>query len=287
MSDQTILNRGATSVTLDGPEWGYTSEIHMSMFLGTGGPLSNGEYRWRDNGISYDNRFCELQFVLAESQQKDLQDFVRTQTQGRGATFQLNVPKGIYPFGPDLGDNRRFKVHLADYRFGGANRSPYLTFNSMLRLFYVSSTSYDIPDIVDNSKCIQIGDIDGFRYPQQMYQPKTNYATRPGFTYAKGAQTIDMSSDGDFWTSSFMIRERHLRSARLLHYLQNTARGSTFSIVAQNNSFVFGRDNSSEFNAGSGSYTVVLTDNIIRCVHKNYNQFETQMNVSYRSYAGI
>jgi len=288
MTDQIALNRGATTVTLNGPEWGYTSEIHLAMLLGTGGPLSNGEYHWRDNGIDYDNRFCEMNLVLNSTQQEDLQDFISTQAQGRGATFQLHVPNGIFPFGPDLGDNRRFQVHLASFTFNGANRSPYMTFNSSLRLFLVSSPSYDVQDIVDTSKAIEIGDIDGFRYPQEMYQPKTNYAVYPGFTYGGGASSIDLSSDGDSWTSEFTVKEHETRTARLLYYLQNTARGSTFSMTAQKNSFVFGRDNCDDrHNEGGGVYTVILTHNVIRCTHPRYNEWLVNLGVSYRSHAGL
>lgn len=281
------FKRGTNSITINTPQFGYKTEIHMAMKRGD--RLASGLYPWFDNGKDYDHRLFIAEFILNASQQKELQDFFSDDAKGRGAGvngIQLKVPKGIFPFGPDLGDGeRRFMVALGSSDFSGAQRRPWLNFTSRLVFVLKSAPDYDVKDQVSETKAVTIGNIDNLRYPRAGYAPDTNYAVDSIVTHGGVVRTLDRTAGGDWYTTRFLLIENAAKTAQLVKYLQSTARATAFTLWVQKNSFVFGRDNSdAAFKEGAGTYTVNLLDNVIKISHTKLHQFSTDISLSMRSY---
>jgi len=222
------FKRGANSITVNTPQFGYKTEIHMAMKQGD--RLGSGLYPFYDNGKEYDHRLFIAEFILNAAQQKELQDFFNDDTMGRGAGtngIQLRVPKGIYPFGPDYGDgDRRFMVALIKSDFSGAHRRPWLNFTSQLVFVLISTHHYNFPSQPNEIKAVTIGNVDNLRYPRAGYESDTNYAVDSIITHSGGAHTLDRTSGGDWYTTKFLLVENALKTAQLLNYLQQTARAT-------------------------------------------------------------
>jgi len=299
-----VFKRGSNSIIVNTPQYGYKTQVIMDM---EGGYVSNGAWHWFDNGNGetiYDNRIFICNLILNPSQQKELQDFFSTDGQGRNGEFQMTVPKGIYPFGPDLGDRRRFIVNMIDYDFGGAVENPWANFNNTMKFVLVKAPPYNIPDHISKVKNLKIGAIDNLRHPPGWYSPKTTYGTNtivtrgtrrpidafPFIENVNPAHVLDKSDNADHHESEFVCVEQEKNSAALIYHVQNIIRSSTFTLIAQKNSFVFGRDYSNwqEFrDVGAGQYTCVLIDNVIQISHDSFNRWSTRLAVSKRTFTPL
>ena len=278
---------GGNSIEVNPPQYGYNSEIHLSMHRAP--DMSDGEVHWYDNGSEYDWRVFNCPLILNEQEQYDLQDFFKDDDKGRAKAIQMKVPAGIYPFGPDLGGGvRRFQVRLLNNVFSGARQSPYITFHSNLSFLLVSAPSYSVPSISYEVRNLQIGTVSGLRHPPGWINPSTRYGVQTIVTYG-GGRPLNKSENADIYRTEFDLEDTINKTANLLRYFQNTARSNTFTIKAQKNSFLFGRDNSSihDDDAGAGSYVVTLDDNIVTTIHTRKDLFKTKIKMAYRSHSGL
>jgi len=256
----------------------YRTEIRLSMKRTE--KLGNGQFDWYDPGVAYDNRVCFLDFLLPEDQQKALQDFLSDSDLGRGNTFQLKVPKGIYPFGPDYGDNRRYVVRALNHDFSGSLNSPYQLFKTNIELLLISAPPNVIPDVTSKTGNFQIGSVLDLHFPESGFQPITEYKVNTAVLRGTGAALNAV--EGDAYQSSFTLREQHSQAARLINYLQRTGRGGDITLTTTRGYWPFGRDKNGGY-PGAGTFTCGLLDNIITVSHIVHNQWEINLQVFFKS----
>jgi len=281
------FSRGGTAVAVDTPQYGYTVQIHLA--LAGGDRLSNGDCDWFDRGRAYDFRTVDAEFVLDQVMQKQLQDFFTDSDLGRGNRVQVRVPAGCYLFGPDLGGgDRRFTAHMLGSSFGGAQRSPYLRFNTRLTLVLDTAPAYALPDRVVRSRNLSIGGVDGLHYPPNWFapEPQMNVLALP--QYGGGASVLDRTADADAAYTSFVLAENALDTAYLCDYLVRAGRGNDIVVIGRTSTYLFGRANAgSGTAAGSGSYVVGLGDPLIKVTHKGVDVFETELRFVFKSYTPV
>jgi hypothetical protein len=277
MSVTTItFSRAGSSIKVNTPQFGYTSEIHLALKIGA--RLGTGKHNPFDNGAEHDIRYFIGRFILNTTQQNNLQTFFRTETQGRGHTVQMLVPKGIFPFGPDLGGGpRRFQVRLipSKSKWGFSGRRPWLQYHNELVFVMVSAPSYSLPERIGQGNRLQIGPVTGFRFPPSWYEASTTYRVSTLVTYGGYPHTIDATNQADYWETGFRVTGNETMAAHGISYLAGTARGSAFHIRCEANAYPFGRDHGEgEPNSGAGDFTVRLLEPVISVTHHGINQFE-------------
>lgn len=281
------FEKNGSSIDIRTPQFGYLTEIHLAMVRGE--RLGDGKFKWFDHGKTYDWRLFFPRFILAEADQKNLQDFFSDDTKGRGQDVGLIVPKGIFPFGPDKGDGRRkFRVQAIDMDFGGAGRGPWLNFNSSMVFVLAEDQTYHLSQQVHEDNVLQIGPVDRIRFPPDWYHPKTKYRVNTNVTYGGEAHSIDATAGGDYQETTFRFVGNQTKAGAVLYYLVNSARSNDFSVTVQKNSYLFGRDNTDTgANKGGGVYTTNLIDNTIVCRHDRFNLFSFELALSYKAFAAL
>ena len=288
MTDEIILRNAGGEISIRTPEFGYSANINLAMTRSN--MLGGGRVNWFDHGSGstiYDNRTSNLSFVLDAIKQKELQDFIKNGDQGRGNEIQIVCPDGISPFAPDVGYQRvGYQSRILSQAFSGVNRRPWIGFSSDITFLLTGSNRTQKPSGINpRGNFLEIGNVDGLRYPKDFPTPSVSYNVGTIATYGRNGHSID-SISGDSYQSTLRITEDTKKTAQLINYLVTRARGFEFFITAGKNGFVFGRDNSrSDDDSGGGKYKVVLFDNNIGCTHVSVDSFLTEFSVSMREYS--
>jgi hypothetical protein len=285
--DTTIeFKRGANAITVNTPQFGYRTEVHMALRITE--RLGHGLRRIWDQGADYDVRFFMPNFVLEEDQQEDLQGFFSDAARGRGVDCQLRVPQGIFPFGPDLGDYRRFQVRLVTIEPRGAGRHPWLHFHSDLSFVLIKAPSYSLPSIVTQGGRLRIGSVSGFRFPPEFYGAETRYASDTAVTHGGGAHTLDRTATADHWECGVNIVANKGLTAHLIDHLVGTVRGAAFEMATSRNSYLAGRDHEDSGKLlGAGIYDVRLTHNVLSVTHRRFDEWAMDMRVQMERHHGV
>jgi hypothetical protein len=103
MSTVTFTAPDLDVITVDTPQWGYTSTLKLPLWYSERADGSIGIY---DAGTSYDRRVCDCVFQLNATDTAILVAFCRNSARGRGNSVKMTLSSGsgFFPFGPDFGD---------------------------------------------------------------------------------------------------------------------------------------------------------------------------------------
>jgi hypothetical protein len=267
---EIILRSKGALATINTPQYGYRFEIRMSMRQSD--LRGDGLSGWWDNSIDYDSRVCILDLINPADKHLLLEQFTDSGSLGRGNEFDLIVPKGIYPFGPDLGDGRRsYKVRILDEQYKGAQRAPWLNFETTLTLALIETKGYHIPSGPHGETSITIGPVRYNRFPDGWIDTSNDRSIITTLTHGQTAHALDRTNSGDAIRSQFELENYPDNIARVIYYLQHVARGTDFKINTENGVFLFGAQKSTV--NGAGNYIVRLNNSILSGRHVRYNQF--------------
>jgi len=276
MKNTMVLSRGTTSIEINTPEYGYTSNVALALSVGD---PSSGKIELFDNQSEFDILFCEMAFNLPSAQQKTLQDFIRGV--GRGPDIQMLVHRGIDPFGPDLtGEDRRFIVRVVDFDFGGVRKTPYEYLSAKIKFLMKSAPEFTIPSAIPQGSAISIGGINGFPYPHQRVTPDTVYGI--SITPIYGGDTDFENNTVNYYQANITLRLNRSMAARLVNYLKTTGRANSIPITCGRGVFLFGADNCGE--DGSGVYRVKLIDNVIEIVHRSLDVYLVSIKICFKKW---
>jgi hypothetical protein len=274
---------GGSTATVETPLFGYKSRIQPSFDV-----IRSSDDAWHvyDNGTDYDKYICDCTFLLNETQQETLNNFIKGA--GRATAVKMVLPSGsgFYPFSPYRGDVGDFYVAIEYITHPRVRQSPRKYFESEVKIYKddASWPSYSIPDSRDEG-AFQIGTVSNLRCPIDMFSVAGRYAYTITQTEDRGMHYIDRSSNGDRFTSNFQLNGSVGNIAKVLQYLLSTNRSSggelsNFQVVAPSNYYMFGRDNS-----GSATYNVRQITREIEVTHNNYNDFQFELSLAYVSTA--
>lgn len=262
-----IFSKGADSITVETPEYGYTVSVEMRIDIQ---PAEDNTYPdpW-DNGVAYDTRVLECSFLLNKTQSDLLQAFFKTAGRGRCELINIELgtePTGFYPAGPDKGDVGTFAVQAIDIQQGPA-LVPFKDWvRTKIKFCIISTPEYTIPEQVEQGN-FTIGDVGGLMQSPDGYDITAlrNFsATRTTVAYF-----VDGATSGDTWENSFTQRANASSMAALLNYLTGPdGRNQDISIVAPSGFYIFGGEQ-----GGAGTYNTKLLKNVLTVTHERYDGF--------------
>jgi hypothetical protein len=272
---------GSQSITIDRPGYGYTVDIHMPIAIPAVYPLGYGTPF--DAGSTYDYRILTIpEYLLSTTKKAYLNTFFRSAALGRCETVTLSLgvsASGFYPAGPDKGDVGDFTLRLLSQQQGGWLLSPWAYWSDALQFLIVSAPAYVLPSQVDQGP-LQIGIVDGLRFPQAGFNPKSEYNYLSGLSAGGTPFALDGLEVSDFYESQWEQPLNHSNAAALVDYLVSTGRGNDIDIVGFNNDYIFGHDNSY-----GGTYSSLFLGSekssdevVIKITHNHYNQFTIPLN---------
>jgi len=277
MESTVVLTRGATSITINAPQYGAVTRIAMALQITRRGDGKIGIF---DEGKQYDTRYADLNFMLPESQQKNLQNLLSTNA--RGAQFQFLARSRMNPFGPDLaGGERRFLVWAEDFTLGNAIAGPWRNFPTNLTLAMSSAPPCSLPVKRDQGGNLSIAGISGFRQPEEWPASETTYAVDTVIGHGGSGAAEDGTSGSDSWFTTIDATCNESMAARLVHNLTQITRGKTFAIIGARAAYIFGADNNAD---GAGTYLVKLASPEIRITQHALDRYTLSFAVCLKDY---
>jgi len=267
-----VADAGNGEVKLDtqiftSPIYGYKSTINLSLHISR--QVDGSVVIW-DDGSTFDYRLCTCRFQLPAAQATLFEDLFSIVTQKRGQDLNMQIEKGFFPFGPDLGDQGTFVVRPVEFIPLGISNEPFLHFIYDITFVRVSgpTPAYTIPAL-DSEGNLQIGTITGLRFPEEWFQPETDYSLNTGVTRDGTPSTIDLTDDADNFDTEIMIRANEPNGSQLVNHIVATIRNNNFNIVSQSNYFPYGRKK-----GDTGTFVNKLLTNKLEIVHNRNNEFQ-------------
>lgn len=272
------VKRDGLVVEFPAPRFGYECTIHTAMKISD--KTGTGKLNIWDNGSMYDSRVFAGTFELDHTQASNLQEFFSTQTYARGKSVGLYAGRGIFPFGTDYGDERRFTVRLLDAEWGGANIKPWEKFIVDLSFVLVEKSPYTLPSAQTQGNNVQIASVSGFRMPDNWYKPDRQYGitTKRAHGIGRYHATMNQPASADKAYTSMDIESNQSLSAHLLNEVTSVVRGSEFDVTCHmENSHFVGAD--MEDTDGRGIYVCKLAQNTITMQHISPARFRAELSV--------
>lgn len=270
---------GVVTFEVRKPLFGYRTIIILPFDIQE---ISNGKWGIFDNGGTNDIRQCEAQFTLTASQTLTLMGALRVDDDGRNREWFINLlaNSGFFPFGPDKGDVGEFKIAVEIIDRQGIGPAPYKFFRLSLRFTNIGTfPSYTPPTDPDggaaNTK-FKIGTVANVRFPEQWFQPDTQYADDVQILQGATAKFMNRGESGDRYTTRFTSPMTNAKCANVISYLVGTARAANFTIVTSADYFAFGRDK-----GGAATYTVKMISDRIEIANPFFNRFNLTTEFGY------
>lgn len=266
---QIALSYGGTEVLLSAPEVPCETEIDLPFdFV----ELDTGLTSIRDNGVKYDKRVCSMNFILSPTEQGNLNTLINSTARGKDLTLTLPSGSGVFPFGPDKGDEGPFTVSVMLKSTPAIQSNPFRYFKCQLEMRNTGSfPAYALPaEIAEGS--FTIGTVSNLRMPE--FSPEQVYSISVDFTENSQAKYVDRGSLGDYAGTQFDLPCNESKAAALLYYLTNTARANSFTITTADYFYALGSDRGS-----ADTYTVKLADRKIKIKHNRFNSFSIALNL--------
>lgn len=278
MSNPAIIIKAPSSTgtqyTLDAPLWNYTTTINMALTIQK---VTNGNYLIWDNLFTNDYRTCEVSWLISKDLTNTLISIFKNIDVGTGTArgenidFILPSNSGFYPFGPDKGDSGTFRARIIEKPKADASIGhPMDYFNTTLKLVFNGSwPSYSLPTAIKEGN-LQIGNISGLRYPDNMHIQDSDY----GINTVLGGDGTPHTFIGniDKYECGLDLICNQPNAARLVNQLVVTSRGAAINIIPPDNSYLFGRENGS-----TDTYACKQIKNQIVITHSEYNQFNVSL----------
>lgn len=275
MASTITFSNGAESISINTPQWGYKALIQLPLHYTR---RSEPKYGIYDDGVAYDVRILQLASYLTDATDMGaINGFFNDSTKGRGEDVSMNLGtnSGFYPFGPDKGDAGVFTVRPIAYTQGGQLHRPYKWWDTGISLLMVSAPSYALPAQVDDGP-MQIGSITGIRYPQDGFNPPSQYQIKNVVTLDSTAHEVDRKSTADRYETEFTVSGNQTKMAALLNYLVLSARGNDFNIIPGSNTYAYGYDK-----GASGTYLSQMLNSTLTVTHTHYDNFSLPLKLSF------
>ena len=275
-----LFNACNESVVVENPKHGYSVEVAMALSICR---ASDGSVSSFDNGSSFDHRICsDVSFDLSAAKTVALVDFLATLSRGEMFSLRIGfegvlgyVPQGFYPAGPDKGDSGDFACRLLDINCGGMKFQPWKYFNPTISFIIVSGPApiYTRPaETAEGS--LQIGSVQGLRYPQGGISPEERYAFKTLLSRSGAPSTIDRGRTADAFDTGFAMDCNHSKAAALVAHLVAAGRGNSIPITVPADSYLFGAKQ-----PASGTFNSRLTSPLIKITHNAFDEFEVDLNM--------
>lgn len=278
------LKYDSTYVEFPAPKFGYEVKITLSTHIQK---LQNGKYSiWDDGGgvTTYDRRQLTCEFFLSATETNSMIDIFTNSAKGRNENLAIRIQSAnhsdFYPFGPDKGDDGEYGCHLISVIPHPTVGHPPDYFN--VACVFTSTNSYPgyaIPSKREEGE-LQIGTIDGLRWPKQGHRQTIEYGVQTNITTNGTPFGIDRTSTADTWDCELPLTLLQANAARLVDHISGTVRASDVSIIPPSNSYLFGREND-----GTATYTCKLIQNEISIIHENHDRFNMSLQFSRKSQA--
>jgi hypothetical protein len=262
------------SVDVDFPQYGYTTDIVMSI---ANLKRRDNSYSFFDRTNTYDSRKCSMVFNLEETESESFVSYwsdpdIRAST----SIMNLGTQSGFFPFGADKGDSNLFNVDLIAHEYKYNPRTT--LYEHKLDLSMVSAPSYSPPSEIDQGE-LSIGSISGLLMCQEQYDVLQNWNYIKSMTNGGVLKTIDGPGISDGYESRFNQLCNQSKAAALIAYLI-TNRSGDISVTATN-ARMFGHQSSDSYTVnliGTGSENIV-----IRATHSDYDNFDIELNFFLKS----
>lgn len=265
------------TITLRTPQYNYEVTIDMSLLSVE---TESGDVQVFDNGVEFDYRTVNFEWLLSRDEQLLLNDFINSIRQDEFDIKLGSSSTGFYPFGSDLGDKNTFRCKLIDIETSGVLREPWLYFNNDVTLRLVSAPDYDLPVVKRDGKW-QIGNVTGIRQPQAEVNHVLNRNRSVTSTRSGKVSVVDMGKNSDTYKSDFDLILNSGLCAELVQFLTGTqGRGSDIIILVPSNTYLFGSKSNAN---GSGTYICKNLTHTIKLKHVKFNRWETELSFMMRT----
>jgi hypothetical protein len=221
----------------------------------------------------------------------ELADLLRDDDKGRGTDLTLQLggsPSGFFPFGPDKGDIGNFTVRISRFNPGGQRHRPWKYWKPSIDLSLKTAPAYSVTDNLDDGT-LQIGTVDGLRYPQTGFDVRVNYALNNLTTLDGAGHEINMGAAADDYESFYTFSGNTGKMGALINYLIGTARGSdSVSFIPDTDYYPFGIDKPADlaFNV-QFIYTELLANRaVLRVSHDGFDQMSFRCGMRFISLGG-
>lgn len=288
-----LQNAHGDYIEIDRPIFGYKTTVVMPFTLQESDDSAMHIY---DEGVNYDQRFCDCTLQLSPGDATSFNNFFRVTgtSYGRGQPLILYLPinSGFFPFGPDIGDGWNLtsglNITLEITSPAVQKEEPWRYFEIGIRIRSVATTSsgtfsypaYSLPTEEAEGEFV-IGSITDNRYPVGGFDNSGNqYADHKTFSENSYPYCVDNGTGGDTYNAVIPMLSNESKAAAIINHLTQTVRGNTFNIQGSANGYyyIFGRDKSA-----AGNFVARLTTDTIEITHENNDRFSYQFPVRYIS----
>lgn len=251
-------------------EHDYTTNIMLNMKRLQ---ADDNSLSWYDYTSTYDWRETLMTWKLNNIHSNTVIDLFNEVSKARLDTvsLELNGTDWLYPFGPDLGNEDTFTMDCIGTESGPMLISPWRYFDFSATFRMISKPLYSI-GIEQSQGDVQVGTITNLSYPT------VDLDTQRNLVVNKTSDGIVNKVDGlekyDYNVATLTFSLRLEKAGKLINYLTQTARGSTFNIITNSNNWLFGSEGGT-----SGTYAVKLNSNIISVVHRKPRRFDVSFSV--------
>lgn len=264
------------TIEITRPLFGYKSIINFPFHVVNCEDSHSYSY---DPGTSYDVRYCDCTFELDATEQAYLIGYINN-TMRASAAVEMVLPadSGFHPFCPDKGDAGTFTVALEHLNSKGIGEAPYLYFHTDLRITNQGAyPAYSLPtEYAEGS--LTIGSVSGIRFPENWFEPETEYAICSSTGRGGTVSFLDRGSYGDGYNTRFTLVSNESKMAKLIEYLSGTARAASFQIITSSNYYAFNYEKGS-----SNTYNVKLVQDSLVVANNGYNEFSVDINLNWIS----
>jgi hypothetical protein len=273
---------GTNKIAVETTMFGYRTRIILPFDIQE---ISNGKYEIYDASNTYDIYECDCTFELNETQQGTLIDFLEDSSKGRASNsieMTLATGSGFFPFGPHKGDAGVFTVAIPPQhvRRRGIQMRPFRYFQTDLKLVNQGSfPSYSLPTDVKDGLW-SLGTVDEIRYPPGRFGPDIRLSAHGSMGWDGAIDNVDRGNSSDRENTQFTIVSNEEKAGRIISYLVNTSRGSTFAMQTLDKYYAFGYSA-----ASSATYNARLIQSELEITHESHNRFVFDLNVNLDSTA--
>lgn len=259
-----------TSIDINAPQYPYTVIVNMCMKKTQ---AVYGRIYWADNGITYDSRSVELNWLLNDGQSLLLQNIMTDEARENEVRITLPAASGLFLFGPDLGDAGIYWSKLSSIEPSGMKYKPYRWFEAKTVFNIISSPEYEIP-AADGEGKFSLGTVTGIRQMQGEIENSFESGVNINESLSGKITSIDLASEADIYDANIQILASNNKMAKIVYYLQHEIRGNVFTVKNQCNNYLFGAQKEA-----SDEYTVLLRENNFKCTCNKHNQWIMDLKV--------
>ena len=264
------------------PIKGYETTITLPIDFNVGADGTRIPYDSGPTG-AYDVRQCKADFYLTDTDQAALMAlFSDTEARSRDIILWLCQGSGFFPFGADMGDGGAFTCSAQVLTLGGIGAAPYKHFKNTL-LFTMSGTppAYSIPADETLAGPVTIGTVANLKFPDVWFQPDTSIRNYTSILNGGKAAYLNRGQQGDDYDTTFELRMRNARCARLLQYLTLTGRSVAYismPFIVPNDCYAFGK-----LQKTGGTFQAQCIQNQFIIKHVGFQQFNMSLHLMYIS----